>query len=156
MDSVIPQAQCSAWLSLLLLFSRYVVSDSAAPWTAARQAPLSCTVSGSLLRFMSAELVDINLIYLTISSSDTPFSFYLQSFPAPGSFPVSWFFESGGQSIGASTSTSVLPMTIQGWFPLRFPCSCHSLALQRYLVCRDLSMLVNEVIILPAPFRAHL
>ena len=90
----------------------------ATPWTAARQAPLSFTVSGSLPRFMSVELVDINLICLTISSSDAPFSFYLQSFPAPGSFPMSWFFESGGQSIGASTSTSVLPMNIQGWFPL--------------------------------------
>ena len=46
----------------------------------------------------------------TISSSVIPFSSYLQSFPASGSFPVSWFFESGGQSIGVSDSTSVLPM----------------------------------------------
>ena len=81
-------------------------------WTAARQAPLSFTVSGRLLRFMSVELVDINLTCPTISSSATPFSFYLQSFPAPGSFPTSWFFESGGQSTGVSASTSVLPMDI--------------------------------------------
>ena len=40
------------------------------------------------------------------------------AFPASGSFPVSQFFPSGGQSIGASASTSVLPMNIQGWFPL--------------------------------------
>ena len=40
----------------------------------------------------------------------------LQSFPASGSFPMSWFFASGGQSIGASTL--VLAMNIQGWFPL--------------------------------------
>ena len=42
----------------------------------------------------------------------------LQSFPASGSFPVSQFFASGGQSIGASASASVLPMNIQDWFPL--------------------------------------
>ena len=54
----------------------------------------------------------------TISSSVIPFSSCLQSFPASGSFPVSQFFPSGGQSIGASASTSVLPMNIQGWFPL--------------------------------------
>ena len=53
---------------------------------------------------------------LTISSSDTPFSFCLQPFPASGSFPMCQFFVSGGQSIGASAS--VLPMNIQGWFPL--------------------------------------
>ena len=39
-------------------------------------------------------------------------------FPFSGSFPMSWLFASGGQSIGASASTSVLPMNIQGWFPL--------------------------------------
>ena len=42
----------------------------------------------------------------------------LQSFPASGSFQMSWLFASGGQSIGASASTSVLPMNIQNWFPL--------------------------------------
>ena len=41
-----------------------------------------------------------------------------QSFPAARSFPVSWLFVSGGQSIGASASASVLPKNIQGWFPL--------------------------------------
>ena len=54
----------------------------------------------------------------TISSSVVPFFSCLQSFPASGSFPVSWFFTSGGQSIGVSTSASVLPMNIQDWFPL--------------------------------------
>ena len=52
----------------------------------------------------------------TISSSVVPFSSCLQSFPASGSFPVTQFFASGGQSIGASAS--VLPMNIQDWFPL--------------------------------------
>ena len=51
----------------------------------------------------------------TISSSVVPFSSCLQSFPASGSFQ---FFISDGQSIGASASSSVLPMNIQGWFPL--------------------------------------
>ena len=54
----------------------------------------------------------------TISSSVVPFSSCLQSFPASGSFPMSQFFASGGQSIGASVSASVLPMNIQDWFPL--------------------------------------
>ena len=53
----------------------------------------------------------------TISSLVIPFS-CLQSFPASGSFLRSWLFTSGGQSIGASTSASVLPMYIQDWFPL--------------------------------------
>ena len=56
----------------------------------------------------------------TISSSVIPFSSCLQSFPASGSFPVSQFFASGGQSIGASASVWVLPMNIQGWFPLGY------------------------------------
>ena len=54
----------------------------------------------------------------TISSSVVPFSSCLQSFPASGSFQMSQFFASGGQSIGVSALTSVLPMNIQGWFPL--------------------------------------
>ena len=54
----------------------------------------------------------------TISSSVIPFSFCLQSFPASGSFQMSQFFASGGQSIGASASASVLPMNIQDWFLL--------------------------------------
>ena len=54
----------------------------------------------------------------TISSSVVPFSSSLQSFPASGSFPMSQFFPSGGQSIGVSPSASVFPMNIQDWFPL--------------------------------------
>ena len=56
----------------------------------------------------------------TSSSSVIPFSSHLQSFPASGSFPMSWLFTSDGQNIGVSASASVLPMNIQGWFPLRF------------------------------------
>ena len=56
-------------------------------------------------------------IHPSISSSAALFSFF-QSFSASGSFPMSRLFLSGGQSTGASTSASVLPMSIQGWFPL--------------------------------------
>ena len=84
------------------------------PWTAACQAPLSFTISQSLLGFMFIESVMLcNHIILC-----TPFSFCLQSFPASGSFPVSQLFASRSQNIGASASASVLPMNIQDWFPL--------------------------------------
>ena len=68
----------------------------------------------------------------TISSSVVPFSFCLQSFPASGSFPMSWFFASGSQSIGVSASIPVLPMNIQDWFPLGLiPFSVQSMGLWR-------------------------
>ena len=54
----------------------------------------------------------------TISSSVVPSCSCPQSFPASGSFPVSQLFTWGGQSIGVSASTSVLPMNTQGWWPL--------------------------------------
>ena len=74
--------------------------------------------------------------YLTISSSATPFSFCLQSFPASGSFPISCLFTSGGQSIRASASASVLPMNIQSWFPLGLT---DFISLQSYGVSRVFS-----------------
>ena len=83
-------------------------------WTAARQAPLSPIISWSLLKFMSIELV-MPSKHLILCH---PLLLYLQSFPASGSFPVSQLFTSGGQSIGASTSASVLPMNMQCWSPL--------------------------------------
>ena len=56
--------------------------------------------------------------YLIILSSVSIFSFWVQSFPASESFPASQLFPSSGQSTGTSASASVLPMSIQGWFPL--------------------------------------
>ena len=56
--------------------------------------------------------------HIPIPSSVVPFSSCPQSFPPSGSFPISQLFASSGQSIGASASASVLPMNIQGWFPL--------------------------------------
>ena len=86
----------------------------ATPWTAARQAPLSFTISRSLLRLMSIESVmPSNHLILC-----HPFPSCSQSFPAPGSFPLNWLSRSGGQNIGASASVSVFPMNIRGWFPL--------------------------------------
>ena len=83
-------------------------------WTAACQASLSFTISQSLLKLKFIELV----MHPTASSSVVPFSSCPQSFPASGSFLMSRLFASGGQSIGASTSVSVLPMNIQVWSPL--------------------------------------
>ena len=80
------------------------------PWTAARQGSLSFTNSWSLLKLMSIKLV----MPSNISSSVVPLSSCLQSFPPSGSFPVSQFFTSGGQSIGASASASVLPNKLLG------------------------------------------
>ena len=95
-----------------LLFSCSVVSDSETPWTAAHQASLSFTISQSLFKLMSTESV-MPFNHLILCG---PVSSYLQSFPASGSFPMSWLFASSGQSIAASES--VLSMNIQGWFPL--------------------------------------
>ena len=81
----------------------------ATPWTAALQASLSITNSWSLLKLMSIESV----CHLAISSSVIPFSSHLQSFPVSGSFQMSCFFASGGQSIGVAASASVLLMNIQ-------------------------------------------
>ena len=55
--------------------------------------------------------------YLTISSSAVTFFFCFPSFPASGSFPLSWLFASGGHNIWASASASVLSMNVQGWLP---------------------------------------
>ena len=86
----------------------------ATPWTAACQASLSIATHGSC----SDSCPSSQWCHPTISSSVTLFSSCIQSFPASGSFLMSQFLASGGQSIGASASTSVLPMNIQDWFPL--------------------------------------
>ena len=67
-------------------------------------------------------------------TSVVPFSSCLQSFPASGSFPLSQLLTSGGRSTGASASASVLPMNIQGWFPLGWT-GCDLLAVQGTLKC---------------------
>ena len=113
---------------LLLLFSLCVISDSLrhhelqharlpslslSPWVHSNSCPLS------------------QWCHPTTSSSVIPFSSCLQSFPASGSFPMCRLFASGGQSIEASTS--VLPMSIQDWFPLRLEIWLDFLAVQGIL-----------------------
>ena len=98
-------------------FSHSVVSDSESPWAAARQASLSITNSQS---FFKNSCPLSRWCHPTISSSVVSFSSCLQSFPASRSFSRSQFFASGGQNVGLSTSASVLPMTTQDWFPLRW------------------------------------
>ena len=83
------------------------------PWTAACQASLS----SPSLRVCSNSCPLSWWCYATISSSIILFS-CLQYFPASGYFPVSQFFASDGQSTETSASATVLPMNIQGWFPL--------------------------------------
>ena len=84
------------------------------PCTTALQASLSFTNSWSLLKLMWLS----QWWHPTISSSVVPFSSCLQSFLASGSFQMSQLFSSGGQSIGVSDSTSILPVNTQDWFPL--------------------------------------
>ena len=82
------------------------------PWTATHQTVLSFTISQSLIKLMSIELV----MPSNHLSSSSPPAFYF--FPASGSFPMSQLFASGGQSTGTSAPASVLPINIQDWFPL--------------------------------------
>ena len=98
------------------LFSRSVVSDSATPWHAAGFSVLLCLSPSPWVYSNSCSLSQ--WCHPTISSSVAPYSSCPQSFPTSGSFPVSQFFASGGHSIGASASASVLPLNIQSWFPL--------------------------------------
>ena len=94
-------------------FSWSAVSDSVIPWTAAHQASLSITNSSSSLKLISIESVmPSNHLILCHPL------LHHQSFPASGSFQMSQLFASGGQSIGVSASTSVLPMNTLDGSPL--------------------------------------
>ena len=104
----------SLLISVLLVQSLNQVQLFANPWTAARQSPMFFTISQSLLTFMSIEFVVLS-DHLTFCHTHL----LLPSiFPSIWSFPLSVPFGSRGQSIGASTSASVLPLNIQGLFPL--------------------------------------
>ena len=98
---------------LLLLFSCSVMSDSATPWTAAGQASLSFIIDWSLLTLMSAESVMPSNHLILCHPLLLP-----SIFPSIRVFSSESLFTSSGQSIGASASASVLPMNIQGLFPL--------------------------------------
>ena len=114
--------------------------DSVISRTVACQAPLSSTVSWSLLKFIPTELV-----MLSVSSSAAHFYFCLQSFQASESFPMSHLVLSGGQSIGIAASGSVISINIQGWFPVGLT-SLFSLQSKR------LSRVFSSTTILKHPF----
>ena len=99
----------------LFQFSHSIMSDSLPPhgWPHARH---SCPSPTPGVYSNSCPLSQ--WCHPTISSSVIPFSSCLQSFPASGSFQMSQHFASGGQSIGVSASTSVLPVNTQDWSPL--------------------------------------
>ena len=81
------------------------------PWTTAGQAPLSFTISWSLLKFTSIDLV----MHPTISSALTPFFSCPQSFSASGSFPVSWLLTSGGQLGGVEKFQLAWDTLLRAW-----------------------------------------
>ena len=97
---VVIQSLSSVWL--------FAIAWTAGPASCPSLLPGVCLSSCLLSRWC----------HPTISSSVPSFSYCPQSFPASGSFPVSWLFTSAGQSIGVSASASVLPMNIQDWFLL--------------------------------------
>ena len=85
--------------------------------------PMDCSTPGFSVLHHLSEISQTHVLWVsdghpTVSSSVIPFSSYLQSFPASGSFLMSWLFSSRGQSIGASASAWVLLMNIQDWSPL--------------------------------------
>ena len=96
-------------------FSRSVVSDSLWPHELQHARPPCPSPSPGV---HSNSRPSSWWCHAAISSSIIPFSSCFQTFPASGSFPRSQLFASGGQSIGASASVTVLPVNIQGWFPL--------------------------------------
>ena len=109
------RADFSRKVNSVCQFSRSVMSNSLGPH-GLQHARLPCP--SSTPRAYSNSCPSSRWCHPTISSSAVPFSSCFQSFPASGSFPMSQFFTSSGQSIGASALASVLPMNIQNWFPL--------------------------------------
>ena len=114
-----PFANCLLYLleSNSVQFSRSVMSDSLQPHGLQHHRLLCTSPTPSAC---SNSCPSSWWYHPTISSSVIPFSSCLQSFPASGYFLMNQFFASGGQSIGASASASVLPMNIQDWSPLRW------------------------------------
>ena len=84
--------------------------------------PVDCSMPGFPVHHQFPELAQTHVHCISdaikLSHPVVPFSSCLQSFPASGYFQMSQFFPLGGQSIGVSASSSVLPMIIQDWFPL--------------------------------------
>ena len=108
----------SHWPQTLVQFSRSVMSDSLQPHEPQHSRP-PCPSPTPGVYPNPCPLSQ--WCHPTISSSVIPFS-CPQSFPSSGSFQRSQLFASGGQSIGVSASTSVLPMNSQDWFSLGWTC----------------------------------
>ena len=114
MKKAMPRYGCGCRYMFSSIQSLSCVRLFATPWIPAHQASLSITNSWSLPKPMSIESVmPSNHLILCHPLSSCP-----QSFPALGSFPISQLFTWGGQGIGVSASTSVLPMNTQDWPPL--------------------------------------
>ena len=107
---------CESWtIKKAVHFSRSVVSDSLQPHELQHSRPPCPSPSPGFTQFMSIESVmPSNHLILCRSC--------LQSFPISGSFQMSQLFASGGQNIGVSASTSVLPTNTQDWFPVGWTC----------------------------------
>ena len=99
----------------IVQFSRSVVSDSLRPHEPQHARPPCLSLTPGI---HPNPCPLSQWCHSTISSSVIPFSYCPKSFPASGSFQMSQFFASGGQSIGVSASTSVLSMNTQDWSPL--------------------------------------
>ena len=115
-DKEITSESIHGWIKKASVqFSHSVLSDFLQPH-GLQHARLPC--ASPTPRAYSNSCPSSRWCHPTISSSIISFSFCLQSFPPSGSFQMSQFFASCGQSIGVEASTSVLPMNIQDWFPL--------------------------------------
>ena len=114
---IIRKGNCNLWRRYVssVQFSCLVMSDSLWPH-GLQHAGLPC--SSPTPGTYSNSCPSRQSCHSTISSSVVPFSSRLQSFPASGSFPKSWFIASGGKSTGVSSSASVLSMNTQDWFHL--------------------------------------
>ena len=125
-----------------MLFSPSVMSDSLRPH-GLQHTRLPCPSCPSLFPGACSNSCPLSRwCHPTISSSVAPFSSCPPSFPASGSFPVSQLFTSGDHSTRASSSTSVLPVNIQGWFPLGLTglISLLSKGLWRVIILRETSI----------------
>ena len=106
---------CICYVCMTVQFSCSVMSDSLWPHGLPPSRP-PCP-SPTPRACLHSQFLELGC-HPTISSSVVPFSSWHQFFPASGSFPMSRFFTSGGQSIGVSASASGLPTNIQDWSPL--------------------------------------
>ena len=130
---------------LLIFFTLYIVVQFLScvwlfetPWTATHKASLFFTISWSLLKLMSiVSMMPSNHLILCC-----PFSSCLQSLPASGSFPMSHFFSTGSQSIGASSTPTILMFWISSWITWWLPLGATS---RKGLISKGVLLLHGEI-----------